>query len=525
MHRNLRRRDFLALWAAATTGSVVGAPSARPLDNPGDPMSATSRPNILYIMADDHTCQAIGAYATLLKAHVRTPHIDRLAREGVRLDNCFCVNSICVPSRATILTGEYSHRNGVYTLNDAIDPNRPHIAHWMGAAGYQTALIGKWHLQSQPAGFDYWDVLPGQGVYFDPVMTAKDKGRRRLKGYSTDVITDRSLEWLQARDRTKPFFLMTHFKNSHAPWQYPKRNEPLYDGVTFPEPPSLFEDLSHRSDGSREYGFRVEGIHLQRMTAPNYPTGPLNVEGLSPKEQIRACYQKYLRDYLRCVAAIDENVGRLLDYLDTEGLAENTVVVYTSDQGLYLGEHGYIDKRWMYEESLRMPFLARYPREIPAGSVRKDLILNTDFAPTFLSYGGVSALPASIQGRNARHLLAGLCDVKWRQSMYYRYWMHCSRPAHYGVRTRQHKLIFFYGLPLGMKGAEKQTSKPGWELYDLEKDPQELKNVFREPAYKKIAEDLKAELLRLKDELGDSDDRTPEVAALREATWKPSEPS
>lgn len=503
--REFIRKIGLGVGVCVLTGTIDAAEKAKP--------------NILFIMSDDHTTQAVGAYATLLKDVVKTPNIDRLAREGALLEKCFCTNSICTPSRAAILTGQYSQKNGVYTLDNSINPAHPNVAKHLQRAGYQTAIIGKWHLKTEPSGFDYWNVLPGQGRYNNPVMKSIDKGQEVHPGFSTDVITDLSMDWLKKRGKSDPFFLMTHFKNCHAPRDYADRHEHLYDGVTIPEPDSLFEDLSHRSDGSREYGFTVLDPLFQRLTAKNNATGQLIVsDSLSDKEKVRVTYQKYLKDYLRCVVGIDENVGRLLDYLDQAGLAENTIVCYTSDQGFYLGEHGYIDKRWMYEESLRMPFLIRFPKRIAPGKKNDDIVLNVDFAPLFLDVAGEKT-PDVMQGRSFLKNLTDETPKDWRKSMYYRYWMHCSRPAHYGVRTKKHKLIFFYGLPLDARGAQKPPSKPGWELYDLEKDPRELKNVYGDRAYAGVVKELKVELLRLKKELGDTDDKYPELMKLRGKVW------
>ena len=479
--------------------------------------NAAQRPNILFIMSDDHAVNAIGCYGSRLTGVAKTPNIDRLAAEGMRLDSCLCTNSICVPSRASILTGEYSHVNGVYTLSDRLDPRRQNVAKLLRSAGYQTAMIGKWHLKEEPSGFDYWNVLPGQGRYHNPVLKEKGTGSKTHEGYCTDVITDLSLDWLGNRDTKEPFFLMCHYKASHEPWHYAERHADLYRDVDIPEPPSLWEDKSHRSDGSREYGFSISTM-VSRMERDKHPTGPLDTTGMDETQKKRAGYQKFLKDYLRTIAGIDENIGRLLEHLDREGLAENTVVIYTSDQGYFLGEHDYIDKRWMYEESLRMPFVVRYPPEIEPGTVNDDLVINTDFAPMFLDYAGL-ATPDTMQGRSFRASLAGRTPTDWRTSMYYRYWQHCSRPAHYGVRTKRYKLIFFYGLPLDANGAEKQASKPGWELYDLEKDPHELKNIYDDPGYGDVVKELKAELTRLKKELGDTDEKYPELMELRTEFW------
>jgi len=428
------------LGAGTVSFMVPGLPKAFGVDAIRRRADDKKRPNILFIMSDDHSTNALGAYASLLSEVVRTPHLDRLAADGVRLDNCFCTNSICVPSRASILTGQYSHMNGVYSLHHSLDRDRQNVAKLLSAAGYETAVIGKWHLKSDPAGFDHWNILPGQGRYHDPEMKEKGKSERQIhEGFSTDVITDLSIEWLEERDLLeergdRPFCLMTHYKNCHAPWHYAERHASLFEETKIPEPASLWEDKRHRSDGSREYGFTMETM-AERMEKANYPTGPLDTDGLDGSERKRAAYQKFLKDYLRCVTAIDENVGRLLDFLDERGLAESTVVIYTSDQGYFLGEHDYIDKRWMFEESLRMPFIARYPGEIPARSTNDDIITNVDFAETLLDYAGLER-PPSMQGRSFRANLSGRTPPDWPRSMYYHYWQHCNRPAHYGVRTQ-----------------------------------------------------------------------------------------
>ena len=319
---------------------------------------------------------------------------------------------------------------------------------------------------------------------------------------------------------------MCHHKAPHGLWEYAKRHKDLYSDIEMPEPPTLWEDKSHRSAGSRDYGRDMLGL-AGRMNrgkkGKEWPTGRLDTTGMSNEQKIKSACQKYLKDYLRCIAAIDENVGRLLDYLDKEELIENTVVIYTSDQGMFLGEHEYYDKRWMFEESLRMPFLVRYPEQIKAGSVNDDIIINADFATTFLDYAG-QAVPADMQGRSFRDNLTGRSPADWRQSMYYRYWMQVKAsavPAHYGVRTKQYKLIFFYGLPLGKAGTTADcVTQPGWELYDLKKDPLEMNNVYNEPAYADVVKELKAELLRLKKQLGDTDQQYPELMKLRRKYWE-----
>ncbi len=480
----------------------------------------TPRPNILFIMADDHSSQAFGLYGHELDPWVQADQIRRIAQEGIRLDNVFCTNSICVPSRAAILTGQYSHRNGVYTLNDPLDTATVHLAHHLQRNGYQTALVGKWHLQTEPQGFDYYNVLPGQGQYHNPRLKEKgdawrdgNEGGEPYQGFSTDVITDQALGWLEKRNPEQPFMLLCHFKAVHEPFGFAPRFADLYANDTLPLPESLFEDRSHRSAGSRDKGIFMQdllGRYLNR--AASYPEPRLDTTGLSEREQIIAVCQKLRKDYLRGVAGINENLGRILDYLDRNGLAENTIVVYTSDQGYFLGEHGYMDKRWMLEESARMPFVLRYPREIEGGSTNQDLILNVDFAPTLLDWAGVE-IPSSMQGQSFRSNLQGQRPDDWRQSLYYRYWMQERRPAHFGVRTDRYKLIFFYGLPLD-KVANQEPSPPGWELFDLGNDPRETHNVYADPAYAEVVAELKTELMRLRAELGDTDEAYPEVQTL-----------
>ena len=505
------RREFLRTSAAVAAGAALAGWLAR-VAGAGE---GAKQPNILYIMADDHAAQALSAYGGMLAQAAPTPHIDRIAREGMRLENCFCTNSICTPSRGVILTGQYSHVTGVYTLADPLDPDRPNVAKHLQAAGYQTAIVGKWHLHKDPSGFDYWNILPGQGVYHDPILIEKDKGQQKHEGYVTDIITDFSLDWLKRRDPKKPFFLMCHHKAPHRPWQPAARHAKWLDDVTIPEPPNLLDRYENRSRAAANARLKVG----ENMNKTDLKTDiPTNLD----RDALRKwAYQLYLKDYLRCIRAVDENVGRMLDWLDQSGLAQNTVVIYTSDQGFFLGEHGFFDKRFIYEESLRMPFLVRYPAEIAAGSVNSDIILNLDFAETFLDYAGRPA-PADMQGRSFRANLHGKTPSDWRASMYYRYWMHLADhyvPAHYGVRTRKYKLIFYYGLPLGRSGAIKTPTDPEWELFDLQKDPHEMNNVYADPAYAPVVKELKAELLRLKAAVGDSDDPYPDLIELTKKCW------
>ena len=458
-----------------------------------------SRPNILFIMSDDHAAHAISAYGSRIN---QTPHIDRIAAQGMRFDNCFCTNSICTPSRAAILTGTYNHVNGVTTLDTRLDGRLLNYPKVLQEHGYQTAVIGKWHLGHggihDPTGFDYWDVLPGQGLYHDPEMIRMGE-RTKRSGYATDLITDYSLDWLRGRDPDRPFCLMVHHKAPHRSWEPDDRHADMYEDEDIPEPVTFNDDYSNRARAAAAARMRVESdLNAEDLKVP-VP------EHLTPAEEKSWKYQRYIKDYLRCIAAIDDNVGRLLDYIDEEGIAEDTIVIYTSDQGFFLGDHGWYDKRFMYEESLRMPFLIRYPREVAPVTVNGDMILNVDFPATFLDCAGVD-VPSSFQGRSFRPLLQGETPTDWQTSMYYRYWMHGAHHnvcAHYGVRTLRYKLIYYYGDPLGQEGAVGPSMRPEWELFDLEKDPCELNSVYSDPDYAEVVAELKAELKRLQERVGD----------------------
>jgi arylsulfatase A-like enzyme len=467
--------------------------------------STNAKPNILFIMADDHTSQAIGCYGLRLSEYAKTKNIDRIATEGALLKNCFCTNSICVPSRARILTGQYSHVNGATTLGGKLDPDADNVAKYLQAAGYETAIIGKWHLKNQPAGFAYYNVLRGQGRYHNPVLyeSRKDwnKGGKEHKGHSTDVIADQSLGWLESREmRDKPFCLMCHFKAVHEPFYSHERYRDLYEGVEFPEPEDLFWPASPKN--KRFEGWPLEILAERFTTRPGrYAPPPLSVGRADPKAVREATYQKFMRDFLIAVAGIDDNVGRLLAYLDETGQSRDTVVIYTSDQGYFLGEHNMFDKRFMLEESLRMPFVVRYPREIRPGTVLEDIILNVDFAELLLDYAGAQ-IPGAMQGRSFRRNLLGKTPDDWRDAMYYHYWTHQrQRPSHYGIRTHRYKLIYYYGLVrMGRKPDE------CWELYDLENDPQEHFNVYDNPEHRETIAGLKRRLEQLRRQYGDTED-------------------
>ena len=470
-----------------------------------------ARPNIIYIMTDDHAAHAIGAYGSRINT---TPHMDRLAREGALLTNVFATNSICTPSRAAILTGQYSHLNGVTVFN-RFDSSRMTVARLLQQAGYHTGMIGKWHLGSDPAGFDRWEILPGQGAYRNPVLYTATSEKTYTGEYATEVITDLALDFLQNRARDKPFFLMMHHKAPHRPWEPNDAQRARFAGQRIPEPDTLFDSYATRTDALRENQQRVAADLTNRdlkMTPPEGLAGPALTKWQTTKPDSVAIvrdgksvtltgealtrwkYQRYMQDYLATVQSVDDSVGRVLAFLDKAGLARNTMVVYTSDQGFFLGDHGMFDKRFMYEESIRMPFLVRWPAGIKPGTKSDAIGLNVDFAPTFLELAGLPA-PTEMQGRSLLPVLRGRTPSDWRTSMYYRYYHdpgdHNTR-VHYGVRTRTHKLIYFW-------------KKDQWELFDLVNDPHELHNLYGEPGQDALTATLKAELARLKREVRDDD--------------------
>jgi arylsulfatase A-like enzyme len=478
------RRDFLkGLGSITVSGGILSTlPNYVALSQTQE--SEKNRPNIIFIMTDDHAAHAISCYGSKIN---KTPNLDRLAREGMRFNNCFCTNAICAPSRAVILTGKYSHLNGVIDNAVKFDGSQQTFPKLLQKAGYRTAIIGKWHLQSDPTGFDYWNILPGQGVYYNPVMIEMGQ-RKKHTGYVTDIITDLCLNWLKEHQAGKPFCLMYHHKAPHREWEPDDKHAKLYEDTDIPIPETFNDDYKTRCAAAQQQEMTIER-HLNEKDLKMAPP-----EGLTGQELKKWKYQRYIKDYLRCVAAVDDNVGRLLDYLDTSGLAENTIVVYTSDQGFYLGDHGWFDKRFMYEHSLRMPLLVRYPKEIKAGSINNDIVLNLDFAPTFLDFAGV-VVPSDMQGHPLRPLVQGNTPQNWRTSMYYHYYEYPavhSVKRHYGIRTKRYKLIHFY------------HDIDAWELYDLEKDPNELNNVYDNPAYADIVKQLKTELQQLRNQYKDT---------------------
>lgn len=437
------------------------------------------RPNIVFIMSDDHATSAISAYGSKIN---RTPNLDRLADQGMRFENAFCTNSICAPSRAVILTGKYSHLNGVRDNRAAFNGKQVTFPKLLRQAGYQTTIVGKWHLKSLPTGFDYSNVLPGQGAYHNPALIEQGQTKKHT-GYATDIITNLAIEWLGRRDRRKPFCLLVQHKAPHANWETDTKHAQMYADMKIPEPATFNDDGRGRSSAMREHQLRIGPsqwrLHYRRRFGP--------IPNDVPNEKVRGwVYQRYIKDYLRCVASIDDNVGRLLDHLDKTGLTQNTIVVYTSDQGFFLGEHGLYDKRFMYEPSLRMPLLVRYPKRIKAGSTTDAIALNLDFAATFLDYAGVK-IPAGMQGHSLRRVLRGERPKDWRSVMYYRFYEkgYDIGPME-GVRTQRYKLIHYL------------YADQAWELYDLQNDPDEMRNLYSDAKHADLVERLKAQIGRLR---------------------------
>ncbi len=476
-------------------------------------------------MSDDHSSQAWGVYGGALEAHAKNDNIKRLAKEGMLLNNVFATNAICVPSRASILTGQYSHQNNIYSLSDPLEPDSMNIAKALQASGYETAVIGKWHLTKEPNGFDYYLVLPGQGKYHNPKLKSKENwqdgglGGKEYQGFSADVIGDKSIEWLQDRKTDKPFFLMTHFKATHEPFDYPERYADFLEGVIIEEPASLY-DFGPSTNARSFIGQSLSILHDrwiadQKDTTQNrYPGLPIDTEGLDSIARRKFTYQKFVKDFLRSGAAIDDNIGKLIEELEITGQLDNTVVIYTADQGYFLGEHGMMDKRMLYEEAIRMPFVIRYPKEIEDSSTLDDIILNIDFPALFADYAD---LPKQnyISGRSFRSNLNGNTPEDWRQSMYYRYWLHrTERPAHFAIRDHRYKLGLFYGMPLDITGAMKESTDPAWEFYDLKNDPTESHNAYNDSAYQIKIDSLKKELIKLRKEVGDTDTKFPAIQKL-----------
>ena len=502
---------------------------------------AAQRPNILFLFTDDHAPHAIGAYKGFLEKINPTPNIDKIASEGMLFQNSFCTNSICGPSRAVILTGKHSHINGFMRNGNRFDGDQQTFPKLLQKAGYKTAMIGKWHLTSDPQGFDFWKILPGQGYYYNPEFKTA-QGRERIEGYCTDIVTDMALDWLkQNANSGKPFMLMCQHKAPHRTWMPALRHLHLYDDITIPEPTTLFDDWKDNASPARHaemsienymnlvydnFGPRLEGWdpnagksldksgfrNLQfmtpaQLTAWNAAFDPKNEAlrkaNLTGKELVRWKYQRYIKNYLRCIKGVDENIGRMLAWLKETGLDKNTIIVYSSDQGFYLGDHGWYDKRWMYEESFRMPLIVKWPGVTQPGTVNTNLVQNLDYAETFLDIAGAD-IPDDMQGRSLVPLLKGE-NPEWRDSLYYHYFDFPSVhkvAKHFGIRTPRYKLIRFYEFD-------------EWEFYDLQNDPKEMTNQYGNPAYQDTINKLKTQLTDLRKSYKDNTD-----ISVKPKTWQ-----
>jgi len=492
---------------------------------------SADRPNVLFIFSDDHAPHAIGAYGGWLRSVNPTPNIDRLASQGMLFRNSFCTNSICGPSRAVILTGKHSHLNGFMRNGNKFDGTQQTFPKLLQKAGYQTAMIGKWHLSSDPRGFDHWQILPGQGQYYNPDFKTS-AGRKRIDGHCTDIVTDLALEWLKGRDSDRPFMLMCQHKAPHRTWMPAIRHLSLYNDIKIPEPPTLFDRWTDNASPARHQEMEIDGHmnivydlfgppvngwdpnkgksvdksgfrNLKKMTPRQLSAWQagfaaqnekLKRDGLEGKAFVRWKYQRYIRNYLRCIKGVDESVGRLMDYLKSTGLEKNTVVIYCSDQGFYLGDHGWYDKRWMYDESMKMPLIVRWPGVTRPGSVNTDLVQNLDYAETFLEMAEAN-VPADMQGQSLVPLLKG-SKPKWRDSLYYHYFEFPSYhmvAKHFGIRTSRYKLIRFYQFD-------------EWEFYDLKQDPDELSNRYGDPKHAETIARLKRQLADLRTTYKDNSD-------------------
>ena len=458
-------------------------------------------PNILFIMSDDHSAETIGAYATTLKGYVQTPNIDRLAKEGALFTNVQCTNSLCAPSRASIITGKYSHKSGVYTLRENLNTKEiPSVPKSLQDKGYQTAVIGKWHIHGNSThGFDYYAITQSQGSYWNPSLATNKGEKLRKEGYVTDVYTDHSIDWLEQRNKSKPFFLMTHYKAAHGPWEYAKRHTDLFKDATIPEPETLYDDYTNRNiNGVSLFQSRIHKNDTDKKslsfwfqngkkgTSGKWPTGNLNLSEMNSKEKTAATYQKYIKDYLRVVKGIDEGVGRLIAYLEEEGELDNTIIIYTSDQGMYIGEHGFFDKRLGLNEALKMPLIIRYPKTIKEGIHVDELINNVDYAQTLIDMANAE-IPAEMQGYSFWDLVQGKNKKDWaRKQSFYGFYSN-GAPKHYGLITKKHKLLKYVG---------KDGHLLGMDLFDRLKDKNEMYNQVLNPDYTEVLKDMELKLAK-----------------------------
>ncbi|MGS0527396.1 sulfatase family protein [Zobellia nedashkovskayae] len=465
------------------------------------------KPNIVWIFSDDHSYQTIGAYGGRLQSLNPTPNIDKLAAEGMRFDKAYVENSICAPSRATLLTGKMSHLHKKLdnTKKTVFDHDQQQFQKILRTNGYQTAMIGKIHLPGKMQGFDYWEVLPGQGKYYNPDFITEE-GDTNYKGeYVTDVITDRALNWLEnERDQDKPFMMMVHHKAPHRNWDPAERYMNKYEDIEIPEPDNFFDDYATRTTAAHKQEMDIAtSMKIDsdlKAEGERYANDPRYKEhyvkfaqdNLKGEALVKWKYQTYMKDYLRCIWSVDESVGEIMKSLKEQGLDENTIVIYSSDQGFYMGEHGWFDKRFMYEESFRTPLIVKWPGTVKPGSVNTDLVQNIDFAETFLDLAD-APIPDDMQGKSVVPLLKGEAPKNWRKSMYYHYYEYPGAHAvrkHEGVANKRYKLIRFYG--------EDVPNGEEWEFYDLEKDPSEMDNIYNSSAAAKQVLEMKKELGKLR---------------------------
>ncbi len=529
---------LLAVSGIVLVGTARGVGQQPTAAVSGERSNPGERPNIVFIFSDDHATHAIGAYQGLLAELNPTPNIDALAARGMLFERSFCTNSICGPSRAVILTGLHSHKNGFMKNGDLFDGTQTTFPGLLQQAGYQTAIVGKWHLKSEPQGFDHWEILPGQGDYYNPVFLSAGNQKTTVSGHCTDIVTDKAIDWLQrGRQADQPFLLMCQHKAPHRAWMPALRHLDLYADLQVPEPDTLFDRWQDNAAVAQYQEMEIDrhlhlnyDLHLplpedydpktdkqpsldqsawynmrrmsdaqrqewnQKWAQRNSEFAAANLQG---DDLVRWKYQRYIKNYLRCVKGVDESVGRIAEWLAKNDLADNTLLIYCSDQGFYLGDHGWYDKRWMYDESMMMPLIVSWPGVTEPGSTNRDLVQNIDYAPTFLEIAGVT-VPPSMQGRSLLPLLQGSTPPDWRQSVYYHYFGYPDAhmvPRHCGVRTQDYKLINFYQFD-------------EWEFYDLKADPDEKQNEYGNPGYTEHIERLKGEMRELQNRYQDETDRS-----------------
>lgn len=508
---------FYTLTGIAVTASFLSCSQVKKTNG-------QAKYNIVYIMTDDHTAQMMSCYGSL---HVHTPNLDRIAADGVRFTNSFVANSLSGPSRACMLTGKHSCGNGFYDNSTCVfDSSQQTFPKLLRENGYQTALIGKWHLESLPSGFDHWEIVPEQGSYYNPDFITMENDTVRRKGYITNLITEMSIDWLEnRRDNEKPFCLFIHHKAVHRNWLPEIKNLSLYEDRTFPLPANFYDDYEGRTAASSQemsiaedmdliYDLKMLGKDKDSRLKKNYEEmlnrmdsterkafedfyAPIMEDfyrrDLKGKDLAEWKYQRYIRDYMKVVKSLDDNVGRVLDYLEEKGMLDNTLVVYTSDQGFYIGEHGWFDKRFMYEESMHTPLIMHLPEGLGARGDIAELVQNIDYAPTFLELAGIE-VPRDMHGVSLLPLLKGEHPADWRKALYYHFYEYPAEhmvKRHYGVRTERYKLIHFY------------NDIDEWELYDLQNDPAEMNNLYGETGYESVVEDLERQLLELQEQYND----------------------